>query len=503
MNRENYDFSEYKPSEYEKYRIMRSDRKNMSFSYFNNEVQFSGANEMMIEVDYGKEDFSMYDLIKEAEANDQQYAESENDREARLAELDEEKDLIDKMTEKYGLDHFDIDQEISEFYEEHPKEPRQALNNIFSGNNIKLKVGEGILDFIYADFRTPLKESIALFGAFEEYAKEIHEESQSEPAEIIKEKISNEDQLILEDYYDYTFNFFKVRDVAYASLYSAICPPLIGRNAGSNVTLLKQYGSYLLNLQKEYLEIVEFCFDEDFYPELFSGLSPGERYALYRNIHGLPSRIERNEILRISNRMSGSEGPYGMNANAFAGKIASNLERDPAIYKDFAERYGIAETRVKRFLVMPRFLSTFYEFGSVVDILELELSKMFESNIRFRKCKRCGKYFIMKGNYNTSYCDRVAEGQTRTCQELAAIDNYKQKTADNEAIRLYTKYYKRYHARVKVRQIKENDFALWKREAMVKRDLCIDGNLDIKEFEEWMEGSFPNRKSSSAYSLDN
>ena len=118
---------------------------------------------------------------------------------------------------------------------------------------------------------------------------------------------------------------------------------------------------------------------------------------------------------------------------------------------------------------------------------------MFECNIRFRKCKRCGKYFIMKGNYNTNYCDRIAEGQTRTCQELAAIDNYKQKTADNEAIRLYNKYYKRYHARVRVRQIKEKDFAAWKREAMVKRDQCIDGKLDIREFEKWMEGSFPNR----------
>lgn len=74
-----------------------------------------------------------------------------------------------------------------------------------------------------------------------------------------------------------------------------------------------------------------------------------------------------------------------------------------------------------------------------------------------RKCKCYGKYFIMKGNYDTNYCDRIAEGETRNCQELATQENYK-KTADNAAIPLYQKYYKRYAAHVRVRQIKEHNF---------------------------------------------
>jgi len=59
---------------------------------------------------------------------------------------------------------------------------------------------------------------------------------------------------------------------------------------------------------------------------------------------------------------------------------------------------------------------------------------MLTKSVRFRKCKRCGRYFIMKGNYDTNYCDRVAEGETRNCQELAAQENYKKKMADNAAI---------------------------------------------------------------------
>ena len=77
---------------------------------------------------------------------------------------------------------------------------------------------------------------------------------------------------------------------------------------------------------------------------------------------------------------------------------------------------------------------------------------------------------------------------------LAAQENYKKKTEGNEAVALYHKYYKRYAARVKVRQIKESDFKKWKYEAIVKRDECSAGKITSTEFTEWLERCFPNRK---------
>ena len=65
--------------------------------------------------------------------------------------------------------------------------------------------------------------------------------------------------------------------------------------------------------------------------------------------------------------------------------------------------------------------------------------------------------------------------------------------ADNAALPIYNKYYKRYAARVKVRQIKEADFKKWKFQALVKRDECTNGIITVEEFAEWLEGSFPNR----------
>ena len=66
--------------------------------------------------------------------------------------------------------------------------------------------------------------------------------------------------------------------------------------------------------------------------------------------------------------------------------------------------------------------------------------------------------------------------------------------AEHKALPIYSKYYKRYAARVKVRQIKESDFKKWKYEALVKRDECTAGQITSEEYIDWMEGCFPNRK---------
>ena len=66
--------------------------------------------------------------------------------------------------------------------------------------------------------------------------------------------------------------------------------------------------------------------------------------------------------------------------------------------------------------------------------------------------------------------------------------------ADNEALAVYSKYHRRYSARLKVRQIKEEDFEKWRYRAIIKRDECTDGKITIQELIDWMEAAFQNRK---------
>ena len=68
------------------------------------------------------------------------------------------------------------------------------------------------------------------------------------------------------------------------------------------------------------------------------------------------------------------------------------------------------------------------------------------------------------------------------------------KMAENKALPIYRKYYRRYSARVKVNQIKQPEFKKWKYAALTKRDDCSNGKITVEEYIDWNEAYFPNRK---------
>ena len=167
-------------------------------------------------------------------------------------------------------------------------------------------------------------------------------------------------------------------------------------------------------------------------------------------------------------------------------------------YRNFAEEYDLDMDELRLILAVPRFLHVDYRFSSLEELLNLEFTKMLDLNLRYTKCRRCGKYFPLKGNREAKYCETIAEGETKTCRELAIQENYKAKTADMPERKVYSKYYRRYSACVKTGQITEEKFRQWKYTAMTKRDECTDGKISMDELEAWMEESFTNKKKKSS-----
>ena len=210
-----------------------------------------------------------------------------------------------------------------------------------------------------------------------------------------------------------------MKDTAYASLYSAICPVMFEGKWNLNHGL-QSYGDYLRTLQEKYLELIEFCFDEDFFPNAPGHLHPAERFFISKSCRGIPSETQRTETVSfLSRTMSGKEMPYGMPTQALMQRLDKTLTPNDDHFA-LAEIPGVPVDSLLTKIQLPRFMNVRYEFETIEDILELEFTKMLEAGVRFRKCKRCGRYFIMKGNYDTNYCDSIAPGETRTCQELAA-----------------------------------------------------------------------------------
>ena len=500
------DYSEYQLSEYDRYQILRSNRKTVMLDYFVNTVRFfPEARSFIIRVDRGNEYHMMQDYLDEYNEDEQKRRgvkfkpiseeEEQETRKHREAAEIENQNLRSAMQQKYKVDLDSYLADRERYHSNDPSRTVEPLINIFSGSQIELSYGEGILDFVYADFLTPLKPALEMYQMFAAFREEYQKKKAGTDAPVQKttKKVYNRTQEIVEDFFAYASSFNTVKETAYASLYSAICPPKFAESFDLQKELI-WYGEYLMALQKEYLELIEFCFDENFYPDALGTLYPSERFAIYRYYHNLPSRASRKETVTFSSRlMGGPEMPYGMSAQALVQRFRNRPE-PTADHAALAEKLGISVETLIGAITVPHFLNVQYQFGAVANILELEFTKMLEANVRFRKCKRCGKYFIMKGNYDTNYCDRVAEGETRNCQELAAAENYKARIADNQAIPIYNKYYKRYAARVRVKQIKEDAFKKWKYQAIALRDDCADGKITVEEYIQWMEDSFPNRK---------
>lgn len=476
------DYSEYTLSAAEGYRLCRQGNQFIDFGYFSNCVRFNAEHKTLdIQVDREKEALWMDELVEEYEsAREVRYGEEFLGLDEDAAEEDwkENEEDVARLDKRYRISYFPFEDILKgdQFFEKFDVEPRRVpMNNVLSGTNVSLKYGEGLLDFIYADFDSPAQLALNHLRWWDAVH---HGES---AAGLSAEKVYDKTQEIVEQYYRYQNTLPFLKEVMIQSLYTMVCPPVFTEGSDRQKAV-EHYYAYLCELQKEYLELLEFCFDETFHPDLLGERCPAERFHLYRQLHGLPINFERTESLSFSRMGLGETMPYGMPQEELYQRLREQFPITDEL-NEFAEHYHADPQKVSTLLTIPRYLRVGYEFSQVDQILELEFTKLLEADVRFRKCQRCGRYFILKGNFNPRYCDRVEEGETRSCQELAAQENFKKKAADRPALGVYDLYYRRYAARRKVRQIKEDEFKKWRYEAMRLRDDCEAGKLTMAEYE--------------------
>lgn len=373
------DYSEYKPTKNEIYNLNRSDRENVRLKYFYNYARFSKDDKRIhITVDEDNEYFSMNNLIEEYTGKE--ITAESFDKDSELLEFIEE----NKKQQEVFASKFQIDFEGTEYRENQylwDKDigfPKLPLENVMSGARINLQYGEGILDFIYADFKSQIQKqlkSIEIENLLYKFAQQEGVKKEKSPIHKDEpEKIYSQLQERVEEYYEYSETIINIKDIVYASLYSAICPPVF-KKGGDKKKQTLWYGNYLLRLQQEYREMIEFCFDEDYYPEALADRLPSERLYIYRSLKDLSPFLERTEEVAFSNTMSGKEMPYGMDIEGLKERLSlSSVPNDD--HKALAEKFGTTPEHIVTLINMPHFISRQYVFGSVAEILEMEFTKM-------------------------------------------------------------------------------------------------------------------------------
>ena len=371
----------------------------------------------------------------------------------------------------------------------YPGDISEIRINYFSGTSVILPLGEGLQNFCYADFDAAFEECMAAYLRF------IHD-PESAP-DLDRRKVGGNREAVIRAFELYEQAFPTLSKVFYSSLYSAIFPPLFMRKTERAVDF---HRNYLRVLQTEFLELIEFCFDKDFRPGVLGSLYPSERYSLWCKIRERSPSCKRQETFDSNSfKTRGTKRPYGLSWE----ELDAIFQREIVLteeQKAFAKEFGIEECELEGAYHYPSFVASYYDCSTVRDMLDLEFSKLLEEDVQFQKCGRCGRYFLTKGDYHGQYCDRIAPGESRTCQQLAAQEAYQTKLRENDgqnALNIYQKYYKRYFARVTSGSLRKEKFKQWQYEAVQNRDSCLAGELSLEELIEWLEESMPNRKKKS------
>ncbi len=316
------DFSEYQFSEYEKYQRIKSNTKHLRLDHFLNYARFfPEEKKFYVIVDSYNEEICVWEDIL-ADEKRKGYDVSVDDPEfdnLRQEGLVQNQRDFDALAKRYRIDRSIFDARAEGLYQLYPGKKETPLNNVLSGAYVELYYGEGILDFIYTDFGPAFQDAARFPLMLQKLASQLGENraprENPEPT-----KIYDQNQLALDEYYAFEDTLREVKGIAYSSLYTAVCPPVFSQLTNS-IDPLKRYYDYLIFLQAEYLEMLEFCFDEEFYPEVLGGLYPSERYALYRNIRGWPASSIWEERFSLASPMQGGKMPYGMPIEEFVARV--------------------------------------------------------------------------------------------------------------------------------------------------------------------------------------
>ena len=123
---------------------------------------------------------------------------------------------------------------------------------------------------------------------------------------------------------------------------------------------------------------------------------------------------------------------------------------------------------------------------SIEEIVEFFIRECLRRELRFRRCKSCGKYFALTGYSNTEYCDRLFGDSNKTCKEAGAVRLYRTKIIADPKIQAYNRAYKKRFAWIKYKKISKEAFYEWSERARVQRDRCLANEITLEELEQWL-----------------
>ena len=125
--------------------------------------------------------------------------------------------------------------------------------------------------------------------------------------------------------------------------------------------------------------------------------------------------------------------------------------------------------------------------NNVAQLMYHELMNMIMQGHSIRKCKNCGKYFVQYGDRVVDYCDEIPEGETKPCNVIGSSRQFTASLKDDPIKQTYTRVYKKYVARRRMKTVTEGQFATWSAEAKKLRTYAYETGMHEETFREKLD----------------
>lgn len=130
-----------------------------------------------------------------------------------------------------------------------------------------------------------------------------------------------------------------------------------------------------------------------------------------------------------------------------------------------------------------------YELENTEEQIRFELFKVIQNNFTINKCENCGRLFIpsttsnnpnQKGRNDQKYCNNLYLNTGKTCKEIGAIYEQKEKVQKSSILKEYNREYKRMHGLHynHQKEFKEKQFKEWSQKARELRDSYADNQIE-------------------------
>ena len=123
---------------------------------------------------------------------------------------------------------------------------------------------------------------------------------------------------------------------------------------------------------------------------------------------------------------------------------------------------------------------------TVYDFIDFHLRLCLQQEMRARRCKNCGRWFIITTKSTAEYCDVTLDERGHTCKQRGAIKRWVRSKSVDPVFLEYRREYKRRFAWIRAGAISDTAFYAWSAAARKMKAACEAGEISFEEFRAWL-----------------